>query len=126
MSESSYVARTWLKRTCPFSFKFLLFMTEAGLLDQIKVIPCAPEDEDFEQVRSDLAEATGGKASFPTVEVEPGNFMTESDDLINYYAEKAGVGEQDFPVLEFYRAGLFERVLGLYRENRDLKAQIQQ
>jgi hypothetical protein len=125
MSESPYVAKTWLKVTCPFSFKFLLFMTEAGLLDQIEVVRCDQNDDSFEQVRSDLAEATGDKVSFPTVEVEPGVFMSESEDLIRYFGEKNGLSEKEYPVLEYYRGGIFKRVLGMHREIRELKAQLQ-
>ena len=70
--------------------------------------------------------ATGEKASFPTVEIEPGIFMTESEDLIRYYADRNGLTGSEFPVLDYYKSGLFQRVLGLYRENKELKAQLQQ
>ena len=126
MPEHPFIARSWLKVTCPFSFKFLLFMTESGLLDQIEIVCCDPDAGDFEALRDQLAELTGARASFPTVEIEPGVFMSESDDLIRYFAEKNGVSLQDLPVLDWYKAGLFNRVIGMHREIRDLKEQLGQ
>ena len=38
MSDSIYVAKAYLLLNCPFSFKFLLFMAETGLLEQIEVL----------------------------------------------------------------------------------------
>ena len=126
MHDTSYVAKTYHKLTCPFSFKFLLFMTEAGLLDQIDVVRCDPNAGDFEAIRDRLTDTTGRKASFPTVEVEPGVYMSESDDLIHYYADRNGISADDFEVLDWYKAGLFPRVIGMHREIRELKEQIEQ
>ena len=101
-------------------------MTEAGLLDQIEVVPCDPDKEDFEAIRSRLAEVTGEKTSFPTVGVEPGLDMSESDELISYFAHKNGLSGREFPSLSYYEGGLFPRVIGMHREIRELKEQIGQ
>ena len=37
MSSNAFKAKAYIKEGCPFSFKFLLFMTEAGLFDQMEL-----------------------------------------------------------------------------------------
>jgi glutaredoxin len=114
----SYVANTYLKQGCPHCFKFLLFMTEAKLLDRINIIEPDPESEEFEQIRTMLTEKLGKKATFPTVEVEEGKFMNESDDLIEYFAKANDIALDDMQVLPIYTQGLFTHVRKLFFANR--------
>ena len=43
MSPQPFKAKAYLKEGCPFSFKYLLFMVEAGLSDQIEVMSIPPK-----------------------------------------------------------------------------------
>ena len=72
---SDFVCSAWLKRGCPFSFKFLVFVTEAGLLDRIKIIEMVTGDANYEQTKDELSARLGMTASFPTVEVEPNTYL---------------------------------------------------
>lgn len=123
MNSASHKAKAYLMSDCPFSFKFLLFMTEAGLLDAIDVQRCDRTDENYQEVRAMLKEKAGN-ASFPTVETAPGIFMNDSDGLIAHFAAEHGIADTNPPVLQFYLDGVFASVNRMFGENRDLKAQL--
>jgi len=110
MDRKPFTPKAYLKVDCPFSFKFLLFMAEAGLLDRIEVIRCDPHSVEFEGVKAKLAAATNQPATFPTVEVEPGRYQSDSDQLIEYYAQKDNVAPGDLPALAFYKQGIFPQL----------------
>ena len=86
MHEETFKPKAYLKEGCPYSFKYLLFMTEAGLLDQLDVIRCDPEGAEFDAVKQKLSKATGREATFPTVEIAPQRYLSDSDKLIAHYA----------------------------------------
>jgi hypothetical protein len=111
MTQAAFKPRAYLKVGCPFSFKFLLFASEARLLDSIEIVRCDPEHPEFERIKSKLEQATHDKASFPTVEVEPGVYKSDSDELIEYFARRYSVAEQKLPVLAFYKDSIFPQLL---------------
>ena len=85
-------------------------MAEAGLLDRIEVIRCDPKSARFERLKIQLATATNEPATFPTVEVEPGRYLSDSDQLIRYYARKNNVASTDLPALKFYKQGILPQL----------------
>ena len=107
MDRKPFTPKAYLKVDCPYSFKYLLFMAEAGLLDRIEVIRCDPKNAAFERVKLKLAAATNEPATFPTVEIEPGRYQSDSDQLIEYYAQRNNVYPGDLPALMFYKQGIF-------------------
>ncbi|HEX7081666.1 MAG TPA: glutathione S-transferase N-terminal domain-containing protein [Gammaproteobacteria bacterium] len=115
MPAQPFKAKAYLKEGCPFSFKFLLFMTEAGLLDRIEIVRLRPDDPSFEETKARLAEGLGKRATFPTVEVEPGRYMSDSDRLIEHFAERYGARPDEMPVLSFYKQTIFPQVVELHR-----------
>lgn len=119
MSKDSFKAKAYLKVGCPFSFKFLLFMAEARLLDQIETIRCDPQDPDFESIKAKLAAGLNKPATFPTVEVEPGRYRSDSDRLIEYYAQKNNVAADKLPALAFYKESIFPQVVELHEKEKD-------
>jgi len=110
MGRKPFIPKAYLKVDCPFSFKYLLFMAEAGLLDRIEVIRCDPKSARFERLKIQLATATNEPATFPTVEVEPGRYLSDSDQLIRYYARKNNVASTDLPALKFYKQGILPQL----------------
>ena len=99
MSRDSSKAKAYVKEGCPFSFKFLVFMTEANLLDEIDIVRLREGDADYETTKRKLGEHLGKAASFPTVEVEPNHYMTDSDRLIEHYAKRKELRPDEMPVL---------------------------
>jgi hypothetical protein len=117
MHPQSFKAKAYVKEGCPFSFKFWLFMVEAGLAGQVDVIRCDPSDPGFEAVKAELSAGLGQPASFPTVEIEPGRYQSDSDALIEWYARKNDVEVSHLPALAFFEQTLFPQILELHEKN---------
>lgn len=115
MSPGEFRAKAYVKEKCPFSFKFLVFMSEAGLLNRIEIVRLDPRDPGFDKAKDRLSEALGKAATFPVVEVEPGKFLTDSDRLIERYAGQAGLKPDTMPVLSFYKETIFPQLIELFQ-----------
>jgi spore cortex formation protein SpoVR/YcgB (stage V sporulation) len=114
MSRDTFKAKAYIKEGCPFSFKFLTFMTEAQLLDEIEIVRVREGDADYEAAKQQLTEHLG-KASFPTVEVEPNEYMADSDRLIEHYAKREGLRIDEMPVLSLYKQGILPKLFELHK-----------
>jgi hypothetical protein len=114
MSSQPFKAKAYLKEGCPYSFKFLLFMVEAGLSNQVEVVRLDPDDASFDAVKAKLASERGREVSFPTVEIEPGRFLSDSDRLIDHYAARNRINVGNLQVLAFYRETIFPQLEALH------------
>jgi hypothetical protein len=123
MTDASFRPALYVRAGCPFSFKTTLFLLEAGILDRFEVREFAPGSEEEDSIRTEL-EPHLEKVSFPAVQYAPGQYMTESDDIIARYAREANVDPARMPVLNIYLGGVFKRVGQLFRENMELKKQL--
>jgi glutathione S-transferase-like protein len=119
MNTQTFKPKAYLKDGCPFSFKFWLFMVEAGIADQIEVIRCNPNDSRFAQIKAILAKGLGRSATFPTVEMEPGQYKSDSDSLIEHFAARNGIDAARLPALAFYKETLFPQVVELHKLKGD-------
>jgi hypothetical protein len=115
MSSTKFKAKAYVKSGCPFSFKFLVFMAEAGLLDRIEIVRMNPQDAGFEAEKEKLGKRLGKGVTFPTVEVEPGKYQSDSDRLIERYAAEAGLKPDAQPVLSFYKQTIFPQLIELFQ-----------
>jgi hypothetical protein len=115
VSSNAFTAKAYVKEKCPFSFKFLVFMAEARLLDRIDIVRLNPQDPGFEATKQKLNEHLGKATTFPVVEVEPGQYMTDSDRLIERYAEQAALKVEAMPVLSFYKETIFPQLIELFQ-----------
>ena len=115
MSSETFKPNTYVKDGCPFSFKFLTFAAEAGLLDQLNIIRVREGDPQADATKQRLGEKLGKPASFPTVEVEPDRYLTDSDRLIEHFARRHGVHADDLPVLSFYKQTIFPKLIEHYK-----------
>lgn len=121
--STDFKAKAYVKEGCPFSFKFLVFMAEAGLLDEIEIVRLEAEGAVFEATKERLSAALGKPATFPTVEVAPGRFMLDSDRVIEHFAARANVEVDDLPVLAFYKQTILPKVVELHKlKTRTLNA----
>jgi hypothetical protein len=114
MTATDFRPKAYLKEGCPYSFKYLLFMAEAGLVDRIDIVRCDPESPDFEATKRRLAQATGRDATFPTVEIEPRRYLTDSDRLIDHFAGVYKVDPGVLPALSFYKETVFPQLTALH------------
>jgi hypothetical protein len=115
MSSKAFKAKAYVREGCPFSFKFLVFMSEAGLLDRIEIVRMKPSDPSFEADKQKLSKQLGKAMTFPTVEVEPGRYESDSDRLIDRYAAQAGLTPGALPVLSFYKETIFPQLIELFQ-----------
>lgn len=97
----------WVRTNCPYSFKFRLFVVEAGLADNFQFVPMNPETREFDDIKKQIEHRSGKKVQFPTVEVAPDVFMSGSDELIDYFAAQYGQNTDELATLSFYRNGIF-------------------
>ncbi len=116
-----FVPTAWLKRGCPYSFRFLVFMAEASLVPQLKIVEMVEGEGDFAAIKASLTERLGKPLTFPTVEVEPGRLLSDSDELIRYFCAKYQLDCSQFQALPFYERGLMPRALKLIREHRSYR-----
>lgn len=110
----------YLKNGCPFSFKLRLAILELGILDQFIIRTFSGGTSDEISVKQELSEKVA-KITFPIVEISPGRFMRESDDLIAYFAKKQRKEVFELPTLTAYVDGPFKKLMQLSRENKELK-----
>ena len=91
--NASFTPVVYLKEGCPYSEKLLDFLQESELSERVDIVRCAAGTPAMDAVREKLSSATGAAPKFPTAEVEPGQFRTESDDLIRYFSQYAEQGK---------------------------------
>ena len=114
MTSHRFKPKAYLKNGCPYSFKYLLFMSEAGLVDRIDVVRCDPDSADFDKTKDRLVKATGREATFPTVEIEPGRYLSDSDELIDHFAGLHRVDPAGLPALSFYKETVLPQLIALH------------
>lgn len=114
MSAQSFKPKAYLKDGCPFSFKFWLFLVESNIADEVEVIRCNSKDPQFAAISQKLASGLGTKPSFPTVEIEPGRYKSDSDALIEQFSARAGVNPDQLPALTFYMETILPQVVELH------------
>ena len=122
-AKTKFAPRAILKKECPFCLKLMIFLSEAGLKDEFRYLTVKGDTPEYEEVR-DILEETLGEASFPTVEVAKGEFMSGSDDLIDYYAKANKIDREKMSLLAYFEDGVFPYILDLYEENQALKEQL--
>lgn len=113
MSEQ-FKAKAYVKEGCPFSCKFLVFMAEAGLLDEIAIVRCNPASPSFEDEKYRLGTWLDKEVTFPVVELEPGQYKSDSDALIEHYARAHGIAADSLAVLSFYKETVLPQLQQLH------------
>ena len=111
MPQETFKPTAYIKDGCPFSFKFLVFAAETGLLDEIEIVRVRDGDPNANATKQRLSDKLGKPVSFPTVEIEPDRYMSDSDKLIEHFARRAELAVDELPVLSFYKETIFPKLL---------------
>ena len=111
MAEETFKPTVYIKDGCPFSFKFLVFAAESGLLDELEIVRVREGDPNADATKQRLSDKLGKAASFPTAEIEPDRYMSDSDKLIEHFARRAELAADELPVLSFYKETIFPKLL---------------
>ncbi len=115
--------RAVLKLDCPFSLKFRIFVTEAGIADQFVFDVFEEGTRAYDEAKATL-EKCAPEATFPAVETSPGTYMADSDTLIDHYAKAFSVDRKALPLLAYYEAGVFKAMTQMFQENREMKQKL--
>lgn len=111
----------YLKDGCPFCLKLRLFLLEAGLSDSVELVQ--PPAEGHQALGDELAPHLG-KATFPAAQLAPGEYLADSDALVEHFAKTSGVDPKSLPTYQQYVGHVFPKLMQLYRENAQLKKNI--
>lgn len=120
MISETFKPIVYLKENCPFCLKVRLFLLESGLASEVESRDFVPGTEQEEKIRTDLLPHLD-KVSFPCGQLEPGRYVTESDDIVAFFAAKAGRDPAGLPVYRNYVDGVFAMSMKLWKENQELK-----
>jgi hypothetical protein len=115
VTTETFKPNAYVKEGCPFSFKFLVFMAEAGLLGDVNVVRLREGDPAYDKAKQRLGEHLGKPATFPTLEVERDRYLTDSDLVIEHFARRAGKRPDDMPVLSFYKQTILPKLFELHK-----------
>lgn len=118
MNTVPFKPKVYLKEGCPFSFKLLLFLAESGMSRQVQVIRCDPEAPEFSAIKSRLEAGLRKTATFPTAEIEPDRYLSDSDALVEHFASKHQVDINTLSALSFYLQTIFPQLLRLHEQDR--------
>jgi hypothetical protein len=111
----------YLKHECPWSLRFLVFLTEAGLLSQFQVVRYVPDAPGADAIRALLEAVTGKAPAYPTVERPDGTFVSDSGALIEAYAAAHGIDRDRLVALDLYERGVLVAQVRMFQELRALR-----
>ncbi|WP_456301783.1 glutathione S-transferase N-terminal domain-containing protein [Rhizobium leguminosarum] len=97
-----------------------LFLLESGLASDVETRDFVPDSEQEAKIRAELQPHLD-KVSFPSAQLEPGRYVTESDDIVAFFAAKAGRDPAGMTVYRNYVDGVFAMSMKLWKENQELK-----
>ena len=124
MNDQAFRPVIYLKDKCPFCMKIRIFLLESGLRDHVEVKNFTPGTPEEQQVRDEVSPFLE-KVSFPAAQLAPGEVIADSDGIIARLAEGVGQDPGQMPVLKAYLEGPFQSLMTLFRENMELKKQVQ-
>jgi glutathione S-transferase len=121
MTSDTFKPTAYIKDGCPFSFKFLVFMAETGLLRDIDIVQLHEGQPALESTKRRLGEILGKPASFPTVEIERDRYLADSDRIIEHFAERHHLRADELPVLSFYKQTILPKLFKLHELTKGAK-----
>jgi len=120
MTNTPFKPIVYLKENCPFCMKVRLFLLETGLSSTVDSRDFVPGTEQEEKIRAELSPHLE-KVSFPAAQLKPGQYITESDDIVTFFAALAGKDPKELTVYRNYVEGVFTLAMKLWKENLELK-----
>jgi len=111
----------YLKQNCPFCLKIRLFVLEAQLADLVEIRDFVVGSKQEEDIRAELSPQLA-KVSFPAAQLEPGQYIAESDDIIAFLATTFRRDPAGLDVYGNYVEAALNPMLKLWKENIELKA----
>ena len=123
MTDTDFKPVVYLLQGCPFCMKLRVFLLEAGVIDQVEIRLLAQDSDALRHARETLAMHLP-KVGFPTVETSPGQYLAESDAIIDWFATRASIDVSTLLTFQDFVGGMFAGHVALFRENMTLKQQL--
>ncbi|WP_404476563.1 glutathione S-transferase N-terminal domain-containing protein [Novosphingobium sp. BL-52-GroH] len=123
MTDDTFRPTLYFNAQCPFCLKVKIFLIEAGLGDSVDIVEFTPGSAEEPRIKQALAVHLD-KVTVPAAEVAPGEYIADSDGIITRIAARAGIDPEGLPVLSAYKQVALDRIIGLFKENAELKRQL--
>ncbi|UWU26047.1 glutathione S-transferase N-terminal domain-containing protein (plasmid) [Rhizobium sp. CB3060] len=120
MTRKTFKPVVYLKENCPFCLKVRIALLETGLALQVDTRDFAAGSDEEQKIRAEL-QPHMEKISFPAAQLEPGGYVSESDDIVAFFAAIAGRDPKEMTVYRNYVDGVFSMSMQLWKENMELK-----
>ncbi len=115
----------YMKTSCPWCMRLAAFLVEAGIWDRFEFRNFYEGDENEAAIRAEVAEHFE-KASFPTLQYEPGKYMIESGDIIAKYADELGLDPENMPFYQYFMNGPMRRNRETFQELMRLRKEVEE
>jgi hypothetical protein len=112
--------KAYLLKGCPFSMRLRIFLTEAGLTNEIDIVPVENGDDNHRKLFAEV-EAAGLKPAFPIVTRAPGSFEIDSQTVIERMVREHKIDTGSLALLRFYNEGMLPRFGKMFMELKRLK-----
>lgn len=115
----------YLKQSCPFCLKVASFLSEAGVFADFELRTFWPGEAEEDAIRAELAPHLE-KISFPALQFAPGEFMADSDAIIERYSRTTGADPAALPFYNYVLNGAFRRLRENFQQIRELEERLSQ
>ena len=115
----------YAKAGCPFTFRFILFLNDVDTLSDYEIKVAHAGERSYEEITKELEEATGGKASFPSMRLASGDYLVGSERLIEWAAEKNGLSTKTSPIIEYFKQHMAPVNRQLFQKLRATQEELQ-
>jgi glutathione S-transferase len=121
MTDHAFTPVLYLQQNCPFCLKVRIAVLETGQADAVDLRVFVPGTPEEAAIRAEL-DGKLAKITFPAALFGPGEYVADSDAIVAALAERAGRRPADMPVYTAYLDAAFQPMMGLFQENKALKA----
>ncbi|MEN7538254.1 glutathione S-transferase N-terminal domain-containing protein [Aurantiacibacter flavus] len=115
----------YLKSSCPFCLKVATYLASIGEFADMEIRAFWPDDPEDEVIRKEL-EGKTEKVSFPTLQFAPGEYMIESDAIIERYRQKSGIDPESLPFYQYVINGPMRRMREQFAEIKRLNGIVEE
>lgn len=121
MTDTALRPVLYLQQNCPFCLKVRIAALETGQADAVDMRVFVQGSVEEEAIRAEL-DGKLAKVTFPTAQFAPSEYVADSDAIVAALADRVGRTPKDLPVYTAYLEAAFQPMMGLFHENRSLKA----
>mmetsp|Transcript_13850 Transcript_13850/g.26884 ORF Transcript_13850/g.26884 Transcript_13850/m.26884 type:complete len:124 (-) Transcript_13850:115-486(-) len=101
----------FLKSSCPFCLKVVVFLSEAGMLNKVKMAPDSSANR--EMLQKIIGE---GSLSFPALQLKDNEKpLMDSDGIIDLFAKQGNIDVNTLQALPYYKEGVMKGYINMIK-----------